>query len=226
MHATKPAQPHSHTHTGGNIFLKFISCPASRLTPYAKQYENVWAWPDKWKHRGIVSSDRLNWMLLKAKVTITEFKRNHDLWRNESQPFFTVKTKPKHVERAILWQKIYQYSETNVMQFLFSLLRIKDLYMFRALLAHPYEVLHKQHLVYCMRVMSVGCTRAGVPLQSLSSTSWGWASNARNTPRPLILKKLNKKCITLVSLYWYTVMHGQQNIRQKIYFCNTILLYN
>jgi hypothetical protein len=32
---------------------------------------------------------------------------------------------------------VYQYSETNVMHFLFSLLSIKGLYMFRALLAHP-----------------------------------------------------------------------------------------
>jgi hypothetical protein len=55
-----------------------------------------------------------------------------------------------------------QYSETKVMQFLFNLLRIKGLYMFRALLAHPQEALHKRHL---------------------------------------ILNKLNKKCITLVSLY-------------------------
>jgi hypothetical protein len=47
---------------------------------------------------------------------------------------------------------------------LFSLLRIKGLYMFRALLAHPQEVLHKQHLVYCVRVMSVGCTRIEVEL--------------------------------------------------------------
>jgi hypothetical protein len=39
------------------------------------------------------------------------------------------------------------------------LLRIKGLYMFRALLAHPQEALHKRHLVYCLRVMSVGCTR-------------------------------------------------------------------
>jgi pyruvate-formate lyase len=31
--------------------------------------------------------------------------------------------------------------------------------MFRALLAHLQEALHKQHLVYCVRVMSVGCTR-------------------------------------------------------------------
>jgi hypothetical protein len=53
---------------------------------------------------------------------------------------------------------VYQYSETNVMHFLFNLLRIKGFYMFRALLAHPQEVLNKRYLVYCLRVMSVGCT--------------------------------------------------------------------
>jgi hypothetical protein len=31
--------------------------------------------------------------------------------------------------------------------------------MFRALLAYSQEVLHKRHLVYCVRVMSVGCHR-------------------------------------------------------------------
>jgi hypothetical protein len=45
------------------------------------------------------------------------------------------------------------------MHFLFNLLRIKGLYIFQALLAHPQEALHKRHLVYCVRVMSVGCTR-------------------------------------------------------------------
>jgi hypothetical protein len=59
---------------------------------------------------------------------------------------------------------VYHYSETNVMHFLFSLLRIKGLYMFRALLAHPQEALYKRHLVYCIRVMSVGCH--STPLQS------------------------------------------------------------
>jgi hypothetical protein len=59
---------------------------------------------------------------------------------------------------------INQYSETNVMQFLFSLLMIKDLYMFRALLAHLLEQLHKRHLEYSVRVKSVGCTRFGVEL--------------------------------------------------------------
>jgi hypothetical protein len=34
--------------------------------------------------------------------------------------------------------------------------------MFPALLAHPQEAIHKRHLVYYMRVMSVGCTRIGV----------------------------------------------------------------
>jgi hypothetical protein len=37
---------------------------------------------------------------------------------------------------------VYQYIETNVVHFLFSLLRIKGLYMFRPLLTHPQEVLH------------------------------------------------------------------------------------
>jgi hypothetical protein len=53
----------------------------------------------------------------------------------------------------------YQYSETNVMHVLFNLPRIKGLYMFRALLAHPQEVHHKRQLVYCVRVVTVGCTR-------------------------------------------------------------------
>jgi hypothetical protein len=53
-----------------------------------------------------------------------------------------------------------QYGETNVMHFLFNLLRIKGLCMFRALLAYPQEALHKRHLVHCVRVMSVACTGA------------------------------------------------------------------
>jgi hypothetical protein len=39
----------------------------------------------------------------------------------------------------------------------FNLLRIEGLYMFRALLAHPQEALHKRNLVYCVRIVSVGC---------------------------------------------------------------------
>jgi hypothetical protein len=58
---------------------------------------------------------------------------------------------------------VYQYNKINVMHCLFNLLRIKDLYMFRALLAYPQEALHKRHLVYCMCVISVGCIRIKVP---------------------------------------------------------------
>jgi hypothetical protein len=57
-----------------------------------------------------------------------------------------------------------QYSETNVMNFIFSLLRINDLYMFRALLAYPQEELHKRRLVYCVHVLSADCPRVKVEL--------------------------------------------------------------
>jgi hypothetical protein len=114
---------------------------------------------------------------------------------------------------------VYQYSKTNVMHLLLNLLIIKGLYMSRALLAHLQEALRKQHLLYCMCVMSVGCTRNGVELAlpvlvqlfdithtqytkcSLCSASWRWASIARDMKRSLILNKLNKKCIVLVLLY-------------------------
>jgi hypothetical protein len=54
---------------------------------------------------------------------------------------------------------LYQYSETNVIHFLFNLLRIKGLYMFPALLAHPQETLHKRHLVYYVQPTDIPCTQ-------------------------------------------------------------------
>jgi hypothetical protein len=44
-----------------------------------------------------------------------------------------------------------------VIQFAFSLLKIKGMYMLEALLSHPQKALNKRHLVYCVRIMSVGC---------------------------------------------------------------------
>jgi hypothetical protein len=73
---------------------------------------------------------------------------------------------------CIINRRIYQYKETNVMHLSFSLLRIKGLYMFRAILAHPQEALHKRYLVYCMRIMSVGCGKVAVKLQPWFSTNW------------------------------------------------------
>jgi hypothetical protein len=40
-----------------------------------------------------------------------------------------------------------------MMHFLFSLLKIKGLYVFLALLAHPQEVLHKRNLLYCVHLV-------------------------------------------------------------------------
>jgi hypothetical protein len=45
-----------------------------------------------------------------------------------------------------------------VTHFSLNLFKNQGLYIFRALLAHPQEALHKLHLVFCVRVMSVGCT--------------------------------------------------------------------
>jgi hypothetical protein len=52
------------------------------------------------------------------------------------------------------------------MQFLSSLLRIKGLYMIPPLILHPQEALRERHLVYCVRVMSVGCTKNEVVQQN------------------------------------------------------------
>jgi hypothetical protein len=44
--------------------------------------------------------------------------------------------------------------------------------MFEALPAYPQEALQKQHLVYCLRVMSVGCNRIEVELSSPRAANW------------------------------------------------------
>jgi hypothetical protein len=63
-----------------------------------------------------------------------------------------------------------KYSETNVTHFLFNLLSIKSLYMFRELLAYPQKALHKWHLVYCVRVPA-DITRTQYTKCRLRSTS-------------------------------------------------------
>jgi hypothetical protein len=42
---------------------------------------------------------------------------------------------------------VHQYIETNVMHFLFDLLRITGLYILEQLLAYPQEAPRKQHLI-------------------------------------------------------------------------------
>jgi hypothetical protein len=79
-----------------------------------------------------------------------------------------------------------------------------------------------------LHVSSITCSSSGGSLQPchsqliedtlnnqirLWSAFLGWVSKARNTQRALILNKLNEKFITLVSLYWYIMMHGQLHIK-------------
>jgi hypothetical protein len=69
--------------------------------------------------------------------------------------------KRRHIETGRESTKSHQYSEANVMHILFSLLRIKGLYVVRPLLAYHQEALHMRHLVDGVLVKSVGCTRFG-----------------------------------------------------------------
>jgi hypothetical protein len=73
-----------------------------------------------------------------------------------------------------------QHNETNVMHFSLNLIRIKGFYMFRALLAHPQEALHKLHLVYCVRIMSVGCGTVAVKMEPFHSQLTLYARNIPN----------------------------------------------
>jgi hypothetical protein len=67
------------------------------------------------------------------------------------------------------------------MRFSLSFLRIKGLDMFRASLAHPQKVLPKRHLVYCVRIMSVGCGTVVVSLQQCHSQMTLYASIISNS---------------------------------------------
>jgi hypothetical protein len=68
----------------------------------------------------------------------------------------------------------FQYNQIYVMHFLFSLLTIMSIYMFRELFTHPQEAIHKRRLLYCLHVMSVVCTRTRVDPNP-------GAANRRNT---------------------------------------------
>jgi hypothetical protein len=74
--------------------------------------------------------------------------------------------------------------------------------MFRALLAHLQEALHKRHLVYCVRVMSVGCTRTGVDSNPFiinlitNASRWFYYTDIL---RCSVNKPLRYICVTLLS---------------------------
>jgi hypothetical protein len=124
------------------------------------------------------------------------------------------------------------------MHFSFNLFRTTGLYVFRALLAHPQGVLHKRHLLCCVRVMSIGCGTVVVKLQPCHSQLTLYARSIPNavciappedeqvmleTCRSLWLSiDWMKSASGWVSVYWYTMMHGQKNIKfTRLYLCNT-----
>jgi FtsH-binding integral membrane protein len=53
---------------------------------------------------------------------------------------------------CILIHAMFRIAGPTGCTFVFSLLGINSLYMFRALFAHLQEALHKQHLVYCVHI--------------------------------------------------------------------------
>jgi hypothetical protein len=77
--------------------------------------------------------------------------------------------------------RVYQYNETNVMRFSFSLLRINRLYVFRELLAHPQEALHKgtvhmcysQLTLYARNIPNAVCAAAPEDEQVMLETCTG-----------------------------------------------------
>jgi hypothetical protein len=91
------------------------------------------------------------------------------------------------------------------MHFLFRLLRIKDLYMFRALLAHPQEVPHKSTwyiaCVLCQLAAPTDTTRKQYTKCHCEAPPGDEQVMLETCKKPLILNELHKKCITLVSLF-------------------------
>jgi hypothetical protein len=84
------------------------------------------------------------------------------------------------IQRTNKPSPVFQYSETNVMHFLFSLLRIKGLYMFRVLVAHPQEMKHNGTWYTACVLCQLAATRVGVErtlhVSSITCSSSGGAT--------------------------------------------------
>jgi hypothetical protein len=69
---------------------------------------------------------------------------------------------------------------------------------------------HNQLILYARNIRNAVCITPPEDEQLMFETCRG----------PWFSMKLNEMCITLVSLYWCTMMHGQQNIK-SVFACNT-----
>jgi hypothetical protein len=111
------------------------------------------------------------WYNIFAKKNFCNTEWNNEIFCTAIQPGLNNACEKFWLEKSMFcWPCtiVYQYSKTNVMHILFSLLRIKGLYMFRAVLAQLQEVLYQRYLVY-VGIACVLCARVGVPLQSWCS---------------------------------------------------------
>jgi hypothetical protein len=86
--------------------------------------------------------------------------------------------------------------------------------MFRALLALPQEALHKRHLVYCVRVMSVGCTR----IEVTSTGTWRrrlYVSYLKYDVITRLITIFFKKKIYSTKFYNFYILRLYQNFIRK-----------
>jgi hypothetical protein len=119
---------------------------------------------------------------------------------------FPASIKRSHNFSQIKNFSIYQYNATKVMHFSFSLLRIKgSLYV---------------SSITCSSSWGTAQTAFGILLAYNVSWQWHVCSFTASVPHT-VLNKLNEKCSTLISLYWYTMIHGQQNIK----FRSILIIY-
>jgi hypothetical protein len=93
------------------------------------------------------------------------------------------------------------------MRISFNLLRIKGLYV---------------SSITCSSSEDAAQTSCGI-LRAYN-VSWLWRGCSESATVPLNLNKLNEKCITLVSFYWYTMMYGQENLKLGYYIPNHIII--
>jgi hypothetical protein len=101
------------------------------------------------------------------------------------------------------------------------LLRIKGLYMFRALLAHLQEMSRLQWNCSFTAIVaqSTGIIHTQYTKRRLRRTSWGWASNARNMKRPLIINKIEWK-VCFITLIYYGALSEKKTFN-SIEMCST-----
>jgi hypothetical protein len=80
------------------------------------------------------------------------------LYEKNTEALFVAAKKPglEAAAEKINHMSIFQYSETNVINLLFNLSRIKGLYMFHASPAHPQETLHTTPIL--VQPIDIACT--------------------------------------------------------------------